>query len=99
MRLPLDKMRWTLQEVSLPHIWPAETTACEEGPVVVSQLSDGNWFVHNGRHRCIRALLRGEKDIEAEGLYEIDKERLKCLMETVPESPHTTSLRSMSVSV
>lgn len=67
--IPLKKLRWTKQAISLPHLWPAKDTVCETGPIVVSQLNDGNWFVHNGRHRAIRALLKGEKRIDAVELY------------------------------
>jgi chorismate mutase len=67
--IPLADCRWTLQEMSMRHIFPAEATECEEGPIVVSRMNDNNWFVHNGRHRCIRALLNGETSILATNLY------------------------------
>jgi len=51
------------------HLFPAEATVCETGPIVVSRMNDNNWFVHNGRHRCIRALLNGETTISATNLY------------------------------
>lgn len=63
------KCVFTLQELSPPHLFVQEG---EAGPVVVSILSDGNYFVHNGRHRVIRAKLAGLKVIPATSLYEGD---------------------------
>lgn len=65
----LADCRWTLQEISLAHIFPSTGTIMETGPIVVSRMNDGNYFVHNGRHRCIRALLSGLTTIFAVNLY------------------------------
>lgn len=72
--IPLSACRFTLEELSAAHLFPTEGTVCESGPIVVSRLNDGNYFVHNGRHRAIRAMLRGETFIEAVSLYDDDTE-------------------------
>lgn len=65
------KCVFTLQSLSSPHMF-RDLPDAESGPIVVSVLSDGNYFVHNGRHRVIRARLDGEQMILAESLYEGD---------------------------
>lgn len=67
----VDRCVFTLQHISAPHLFGTPADA-EEGPIVVSRLSDGNYFVHNGRHRVTRARLAGVGLILAESLYEGD---------------------------
>lgn len=38
----------------------------------MSRLNDGHYLVHNGRHRVIRAMLRGDPVIDAVSLYDDD---------------------------
>lgn len=64
--------RFTLQGLSAEHLFPGPSTVCEEGPIVVSRMNDGHLFVHNGRHRCLRALLAGVEELEAVSLYDDD---------------------------
>lgn len=68
----LSSCCFTLEALSAAHLFPTMHTLCEEGPIVVSRLSDGMFFVHNGRHRVVRALLKGEQFIEATSLYPDD---------------------------
>lgn len=70
--IPLSACRFTLEALSTPHLFPTASTVCETGPISVSRLNDGNYFVHNGRHRVIRALMRGEEFIEARSEYDDD---------------------------
>jgi hypothetical protein len=70
--VPVAKCRFTLQALSVPHIFPTSAEQCEDGPICVSRMDDGNYFVHNGRHRVIRARLEHRGQIEATSLYEGD---------------------------
>jgi hypothetical protein len=71
-RVRADQCRFTLQALSPAHLFPAEHTICEDGPIVVSRLNDGNVFVHNGRHRVLRARLAGREWLDAVSLYDDD---------------------------
>jgi hypothetical protein len=66
--VPLNRCRWTVQHIDPRHVFPTPDLLLSSGPIVVSAMNDGNWFVHNGRHRCMRALLAGYTEIEAEEL-------------------------------
>jgi hypothetical protein len=61
----LAQCRFPLHDLSVAHIFPAPDTALEDGPIRVSRLDNGEWFVQEGRHRVIRARLRGEEIIDA----------------------------------
>lgn len=67
-QVELAKCRWTMQGLDMTHLWPAPDMRVTEGPLLVSLMNDGNHFVHDGRHRAIRALLRGETLHDAEWL-------------------------------
>lgn len=71
-RVRVDQCRFTLEALSAAHLFPAPHTLCESGPIVVSRLNDGNVFVHNGRHRVIRALIAGVEWIDAVSEYDDD---------------------------
>jgi hypothetical protein len=71
-RVLVDKCRFTLQALSAAHLFPAPHTPVEDGPIVVSRLDDGQLFVHNGRHRVIRARLNGTLELDAVSLYPDD---------------------------
>jgi hypothetical protein len=72
-RVRLADCVFTLQGISVEHLFPGPDTVCEEGPLVVSRLSDGrSWFVHNGRHRTIRGRLAGVDEHDAVSLYDDD---------------------------
>lgn len=78
-RVRVDQCRFTLQALSAAHLFPAPHTVCEDGPIVVSRLNDGNVLVHNGRHRVIRAMLAGDLELDAVSLYTDD--------DTTPPTP------------
>lgn len=71
-RVRVRDCRFTVQAISVEHLFPGPGTVCEEGPLVVSRLNDGAWFVHNGRHRALRALLAGVDELDAVSLYDDD---------------------------
>jgi hypothetical protein len=70
----LSKCRWTTQGIDPTHIFPDPSMEVNEGPILVSLMNDQNYFVHDGRHRCIRALLRGDTMHDAEWLEDHDAE-------------------------
>lgn len=74
-QVELSKCRWTVQSIDPTHIFPNPSQELTEGPILVSYMNDKNYFVHDGRHRCIRALLRGELIIDAEWLEDHDADR------------------------
>jgi hypothetical protein len=61
----LSRCRWTVQQIDPAHVFPAPDLVLSTGPIVVGPMNDGCWFVHNGRHRVMRALLAGQTHIEA----------------------------------
>lgn len=68
----VDQCRFTLEKLSAAHLFPAPHTVTETGPIVISRLNDGNVFVHNGRHRVIRALIEGREWLDAVSEYDDD---------------------------
>lgn len=68
----VDQCRFTLQSLSAAHLYPAQHTPLDSGPIVVSRLDDGGLYVHNGRHRVLRARLAGQQWLNAVSLYDDD---------------------------
>jgi hypothetical protein len=64
-RVRVDQCRFPLHDLSVPHIFPNSDMVLEDGPIAVSRLDNGEWLIQEGRHRVIRARLRGEETIEA----------------------------------
>lgn len=56
---------WTIHDLFIEHVFPGPDTQVTTGPIVVDLMNDGRWFVEDGRHRVIRALLRGETTYHA----------------------------------
>jgi hypothetical protein len=54
-----------LHDIDPQFIWPAQGVRLENGPIRVERLNTGQFFIHNGRHRAIRAMLAGDLTIEA----------------------------------
>jgi hypothetical protein len=73
-QVELSKCRWTTQGIDPTHIFPNPSMPVNEGPILVSLMNDQNYFVHDGRHRCIRGLLRQDELIEAKWLEDHDAE-------------------------
>jgi hypothetical protein len=63
----LQQLTWPIHNISVAHLFmPAEDLpASATEPIEIFRLNDGRWFVNDGRHRVIRALLRGETYIVA----------------------------------
>ncbi len=70
--VPVEQCRFTLQAISVPHLFEVPDLPRDEGPILVSRMDNGEFFVHNGRHRVIRARLAGDRWIDATSLYEND---------------------------
>jgi hypothetical protein len=71
-RVRVADCRFTLERISADHLFPGPNTMLEGGPIRVSRLNDGNYLVHNGRHRVIRALITSTEWLEAESEYDDD---------------------------
>jgi hypothetical protein len=71
-RVRVAQLRFTLEGLSAQHLFPGPHTVCEEGPLSVSRLNDGNLFVHNGRHRAVRAMIDGIEELDAVSEYDDD---------------------------
>lgn len=66
MQLEVARLRWTLQAIDARHLTEHGGVELTDGPILVSPMNDGNLFVHDGRHRAIRAQRRGDAMIEGE---------------------------------
>lgn len=64
--VPLRDLRWGDHGINKDHLSePHLHRVIDELPIWVESLVSGHFFVHDGRHRCIRALARGEHEILA----------------------------------
>jgi len=62
--VPVERIVFPCHDLDPDHVHgiaPDLTT----GPIHLQQLLDGDYFVHDGRHRTLRARLRGDTHIEA----------------------------------
>jgi hypothetical protein len=64
-RVRVADCRFPLHDLDPRHMWPAPGQPVTTGPIGVSRLDSGEWFVQDGRHRVIRARLAGTVEIEA----------------------------------
>ena len=65
-QIELSKCRYPLHGLDVRHMYPTPTMTVATGPILVKELDNGEYLVEDGRHRVIRALLRGEELIDAE---------------------------------
>lgn len=67
VRIPLDLLVWPCHDIDPDHLCLTDdpSVPLSDGPIDVERLRDGHYFVHDGRHRVIRAKLRGESEIDA----------------------------------
>lgn len=63
--LPIDKLVIDENGIQPEHVFPTAGVVLSSGPIHVEALLDGRAFVHNGRHRMLRALHGGETTISA----------------------------------
>lgn len=63
--VPVDRLVWPCHDIDPAHTHSVSDRPVAEGPIHVEQLMDGSLFVHDGRHRAIRATLRGDRSILA----------------------------------
>jgi hypothetical protein len=78
-RVRVTQCRFTLEKLSAAHLFPAPHTTLPDEPIHVSRLNDGSLFVHDGRHRVIRALITGQEWLDAVSEYDDD--------DTTPPTP------------
>lgn len=63
--IPLDTLVWPCHDIDPAHTHPAPDAELSAGPIRVQRLLDGSHFIHDGRHRAIRAQLDGAATIPA----------------------------------
>jgi hypothetical protein len=56
---------YPVHDLDPAHYYPTGATKPSSGPIHVQRLVDGSLFVHDGRHRLIRAILAHQATIEA----------------------------------
>lgn len=67
MRVPITRLRYTLQGIDPRHLEPEQHGITPtEGPLLISLLDSGDYYVHDGRHRTIRARHAGITHLDAE---------------------------------
>jgi hypothetical protein len=57
---------WPDHDLNKDHLGePERRRDNDNDPIFVEQLVTGHWFIHDGRHRLLRARARGEHQIQA----------------------------------
>lgn len=65
----IKDLRWDGDFISKDHLSePERRREIDDEPIHVEMLSTGHWYIHNGRHRTLRAKARGEYEIRAHAL-------------------------------
>lgn len=62
--LPINRLVWPCHDINPDHVHPHDGRQLTTGPIHVQQLLDGSLYIHDGRHRAIRAQLRGDTHID-----------------------------------
>lgn len=57
--VPLERLVWPCHDISPDHVHALPGVELSAGPIHVQALVDGSWFIHDGRHRALRAALAG----------------------------------------
>lgn len=68
----VQELKYPLHHLSVEHLFPSHASELAGEPIVVEQLNDGSLLVADGRHRLIRAMLRGETTVMCVWKQEID---------------------------
>lgn len=63
--IPLATVVWPCHDIDPDHVHSVEGVELSTGPIHLEQLLDGSHFVHDGRHRVIRAQHAGHTHIPA----------------------------------
>lgn len=63
--IPVDRCVYPCHDLDPAHHHPVVGALVRQGPIHVQELVDGSFFVHDGRHRLIRATHLGETTIPA----------------------------------
>lgn len=63
--IPLDRIVFPCHDLDPGHVHGTTTDPLTVGPIHVEQLLDGSYFVHDGRHRTLRAQAAGHASIWA----------------------------------
>jgi hypothetical protein len=63
--IPLDRVVFPCHDLDPEHVHSATTGPVSVGPIHVERLLDGDYFVHDGRHRTLRARTLGHASIWA----------------------------------
>jgi hypothetical protein len=63
--IPLDRIVFPCHDLDPDHVHAIDGLALSSGPIHLEQLLDGSLFVHDGRHRVLRAQHAGDATIPA----------------------------------
>lgn len=63
--VPIADLVWPCHDIDPAHTHPEPGAAVSDGPIHVERLATGHLFIHDGRHRAIRARLAGHRVIDA----------------------------------
>jgi hypothetical protein len=63
--VPVDRLVWPCHDLDPAHVHALPGVELSSGPIHVQMLIDGSAFIHDGRHRAVRAALRGDATIPA----------------------------------
>ena len=62
--VPVDMLTWPCHDLDPGHMHE-DGQDLTDGPILVERLVSGHYFIHDGRHRAIRAQRAGEPFIKA----------------------------------
>lgn len=63
--IPLGLIVFPCHDLDPHHVHPHDDRPLTSGPIHVEQLLDGHYYVHDGRHRTLRAIHNGHQHIWA----------------------------------
>lgn len=63
--IPIDRLVWPCHDINPDHLHEVGDVPLSTGPIHVERLTDGSYFIHDGRHRAIRAQQTGAATIHA----------------------------------
>ena len=63
--VPLNQVVFPCHDLDPAHVHPVSDLVLSTGPIHVQALLDGSFFIHDGRHRALRAQHDGRTHIDA----------------------------------